>query len=204
MSDAEFLRTVKYVCQLDKSGLYLGLVAANPSPLEPGVYLIPGGAIDCEPPSTVRPGVAHRAAENGKWIELQDFRGQNLYRIADGEPYQLGTEYSGATFEGVGDLPSWLTTEQRPTPWSVWSNGSWVDDNELKTAQTTSRNLQELRARMDHAALVIAPLIDAEELGIATDAEAARLRSWRLYRVELSRIDPTSEEIAWPSYPGKV
>lgn len=40
----------KIVSQLNDIGYYVGPVVADESPLEPGVFLIPGGAVDVEPP----------------------------------------------------------------------------------------------------------------------------------------------------------
>lgn len=40
----------KIVSQLDQNGRYIGPVVADLSPLEPGVYLLPGGAVDAPPP----------------------------------------------------------------------------------------------------------------------------------------------------------
>lgn len=39
---------MKLVCQLDQDGIFLGMTSCQASPLEPGVYLIPGHAIDVE------------------------------------------------------------------------------------------------------------------------------------------------------------
>lgn len=41
---------MKIVSQLNEDGYFAGPVIADESPLEPGVYLIPGGAIDVPPP----------------------------------------------------------------------------------------------------------------------------------------------------------
>lgn len=41
----------KIVSQLDAQGYFMGPVVADESPLEPGVFLLPGGAIDVEPPA---------------------------------------------------------------------------------------------------------------------------------------------------------
>lgn len=38
------------VYQTNKSGIYVGPVEADESPLEPGVWLIPGGAVEIAPP----------------------------------------------------------------------------------------------------------------------------------------------------------
>lgn len=40
----------KLVSQLDAQGVFVMAVEADESPLEPGVYLIPGGAVDAAPP----------------------------------------------------------------------------------------------------------------------------------------------------------
>ena len=40
----------KLVSQLDITGRFIGSAVADPSPLEPGVYLLPGGAVDANPP----------------------------------------------------------------------------------------------------------------------------------------------------------
>lgn len=43
---------MKTVYQLDQTGAYLGETIAHKSPLEPGVYLIPGGCVETAPPET--------------------------------------------------------------------------------------------------------------------------------------------------------
>lgn len=57
---------MKTVCQLDTHGVFVGLVDADPSPLEPGVYLLPAGAIDTAEPA-VGPGQIARWV-NGAWL----------------------------------------------------------------------------------------------------------------------------------------
>ncbi|SKB98869.1 virus tail fibre assembly protein, lambda gpK [Kosakonia radicincitans] len=52
------------------------------------------------------------------------------------------------------------------------------------------------------AAVYIAPLQDAVDLGIATDAETSALTAWRTYRVLLMRVDTsTAPDIDWPTQP---
>jgi len=59
-----------------------------------------------------------------------------------------------------------------------------------------------LAAEMDEANRTIVPLQDAVDIGIATDAEIARLAEWKRYRVELSRIDNRkAPDITWPVRP---
>lgn len=68
----------------------------------------------------------------------------------------------------------------------------------------------DVSARRDEllgmAALRIAPLQDAADLGKATDAEASLLLSWKQYRVDLSRIEQQSgfpTVIDWPESPAQ-
>ena len=56
---------MKQVSQLDQNGYFVGVVSADSSPLEPGVFLIPGGCID-EPAPTIPEG--QRAKWNGQWV----------------------------------------------------------------------------------------------------------------------------------------
>jgi hypothetical protein len=49
---------MKTVYQLDQKGAYLGETLAHESPLEPGVYLIPGGCVETAPPETKEGQVA--------------------------------------------------------------------------------------------------------------------------------------------------
>ncbi|KAF6663698.1 tail fiber assembly protein [Pantoea sp. EKM101V] len=56
-----------------------------------------------------------------------------------------------------------------------------------------------LAAEMDEANRTIAPLQDAVDISIATDAEITRLAEWKRYRVALSRIDTSkAPNIEWP------
>jgi hypothetical protein len=49
---------MKTVYQLNQNGEYTGETIAHESPLEPGVYLIPGGCVETVPPETKEGQVA--------------------------------------------------------------------------------------------------------------------------------------------------
>lgn len=57
------------VYQTNELGIYVGPVIADESPLEPGVWLIPGGCVEIEPPQTSVDQVAVWQA--GAWIIMQ-------------------------------------------------------------------------------------------------------------------------------------
>ena len=42
--------TDKIVYQTNRQGIYIGVTTADPCPLEEGVWLIPGGCVEVEPP----------------------------------------------------------------------------------------------------------------------------------------------------------
>jgi hypothetical protein len=60
--------TQKQVIQLDADGYFVGFTTADESPLEPGVFLFPAGAVDAPTP-TVTEG--QRAKWNNGWV-LED------------------------------------------------------------------------------------------------------------------------------------
>ncbi|WP_338149528.1 tail fiber assembly protein, partial [Xenorhabdus bovienii] len=60
----------------------------------------------------------------------------------------------------------------------------------------------EKQDRMRIARDKIAPLQDAVDLNIATDAEKSSLTEWRKYRVLLNRVDcTTAPDVKWPEQP---
>jgi hypothetical protein len=56
---------MKQVIQLDSAGYFAGFATADESPLEPGVFLIPGGCIDVAAPTVPK---GQRAKWNGVWV----------------------------------------------------------------------------------------------------------------------------------------
>lgn len=53
----------KTVWQLDASGYLIGKAVADESPLEPGVYLIPAGAVTTKPPHALT------AKQEWRWLD---------------------------------------------------------------------------------------------------------------------------------------
>lgn len=57
----------KQVSQLDASGKFVGVTFADESPLEPGIYLLPGGCVDAEEPAIPE---GHFAIWNGATFDV--------------------------------------------------------------------------------------------------------------------------------------
>lgn len=124
----------KTVYQTNQLGLYVGLAEAEESPLEPGVFLIPGGCVEMAPPKIP----ANKAAcwSGGKWSLVEYFDGLIVYSITTGEPL---------TVTGLGPIPSGYTVK-KPGADQVWKNGEWVDDIGAILATLYEQKLQEINA----------------------------------------------------------
>ena len=73
-----------------------------------------------------------------------------------------------------------------------------------KPKPTDAEQRIRITERLSKAALVIAPLEDAEKLGIITESELTQLSAWRLYRVELYRLPQSAgwpTDVTWPEQP---
>lgn len=84
-------------------------------------------------------------------------------------------------------------------------NGEWLfDGNKILPVPTDYvAEAKSIRtACMTIANGAIAPLQDAVDLSMATEAEAMLLMEWKKYRVLLNRVDPTKAPgIEWPLVP---
>lgn len=61
----------KIISQLDSEGRFVGPVIADESPLEPGVYLIPAGAVDAVPPKEKQGFISVWDGENFVYSPIQ-------------------------------------------------------------------------------------------------------------------------------------
>ncbi|TCV69019.1 hypothetical protein [Pseudomonas fluorescens] len=126
--------TDKLVYQTDHLGIFIGAVAAEESPLEPGVWMIPGGCVETPPPSIPE----HKAAWwNGRdWQLVDHFSGVVVYSIETGEP---------RTLEGFEPVPAGYTM-RKPGANQVWKEGNWVDDIDAVLAILQEQALQAINA----------------------------------------------------------
>lgn len=73
------------------------------------------------------------------------------------------------------------------------------------SAEQVLADAMALRASlMAQATTAIAPLQDAADLGMATEAESAKLVEWKRYRVLLLRVEEQKgfpKQIEWPTQP---
>ncbi|MDN3222758.1 tail fiber assembly protein [Pseudomonas nunensis] len=107
----------------------------------------------------------------------------------------------------LGELPDALTTAPWPGAFYVWRNNTWELDDQARLAHFISQVLTQRDALLREAVLRIAPLQYAEDIGDTTHIEQLALMEWKLYSVELNRLEqqtnfPTA--IDWPQVPGST
>ncbi|MCQ6256935.1 hypothetical protein [Pseudomonas sp. Q11] len=126
--------TNKLVYQTDHLGMFVGVAEARESPLEPGVFLIPGGCVETPPPETPENTVAWWNGQAWKFVDY--FGGVVVYNIDTCEP---------RTLEGFEPLPACFTLK-KPGPNQVWKDGEWVDDIDAVLAILQEQTLQAISA----------------------------------------------------------
>lgn len=138
--------------QTDESGYLVGEFDADESPLEPGVFLIPGGGVETAPPAVG----ANQAAQfaDGAWRVVPDLRGR-VYWTADRVRHEI-TERGEALPAGA------LDAEPPKTPEEIAA-----DEDRAARAELAALDLASIRAIREY----IAAKPDAPQ--ILKDREAA-------------------------------
>lgn len=147
------------------TGEFIGAVYADPDPMEPGNWLVPGRAVTEAPPD-VEPGFAviHVPGVEPVWTVIEDLRGE-VYDTVTGEARQ---------WVNLGPLLEGLTTQPKPSLSHVWDGKGWAkdDDVELANRRTLERqwrdteieNVQWLRERhRDEADLELEHTLNLEQ-----------------------------------------
>lgn len=108
---------MKYIYNYNPiNGEYLNTDAADPSPLEKGIYLLPAHATFTQP-KFVDGMTPVYCATTDSWVNLHDKRGQIYYRIVNGEP-------SEHTINELGKVvPDDALSEEEFT--ELWSERLW-------------------------------------------------------------------------------
>jgi hypothetical protein len=101
---------MKTVCQLDDFGFFVKTTEADESPLEPGVFLVPGRCVDAAPPDTSAPRTAHLWG-GAAWQPVPDWRGLE-YWMPDGSRHTIQARGVEPPPDHLLDAP--ITVEPAP------------------------------------------------------------------------------------------
>ena len=171
---------------------FTGASQADESPLEPGVYLIPAHATTIEPPAVADGKVARYRPDDVMWELVHDVRG--TWYDADGQAVQI---------DDLNADVGALTREAPPDATYKLVNGKWEQCPDKAAAAQKAKMDMAVAAGMAEANRQIAVLQDAVDLEMATAEEEAALKSWRRYRVLLSRLqaDAKYPDVKLPQRP---
>lgn len=190
------------------TGEFLSAGTADENPLDPASPIVPGYATPTALPAAVAGRVyVYRRADGsapqnwpeGSWTLVPDYRGIPLFRAADGSTFLLGAQY-----DGLGDLPAFLTDESRPSAAHVWLNDEWVLDVALETQQLAAAATAQRDALLVDADHLVAPLMDGFVLGELTPEDDTRLKALSQYRKALRAVTAQAgfpRAINWPVKP---
>jgi len=118
---------------------------------------------------------------NGQWTYIEDLRGQTIYSTETGLPKAI---------DELGPIPEGYTTLERPEPYYVFSDGQWIEDQELKRTYTVPQTVTPLQARK---ALRLAGLKEAVD-SIVDNLDEETREEWE-YAVVIERSHPMIEQL---------
>lgn len=156
-------------------------------------------------------GVVYLQSEDGlDWYALRE-------SLVDSDALKIAFQADGIirqqTYDVQGMFPENLSVavvnkKSVPKDFPENADGQWIFNGKKITPRVIPESELIAQAEENHAQLMaeanqkIAPLQDAVDLGMATEAEEVSLTAWRTYRVLLSRIEvSTAPNIEWPEPP---
>ena len=144
------------------------------------------------PPAGPEGKLARRLLDNSGWELIDDVRG--TWYDADGQAVQI---------DDLDADVSQLTREAPPDATYKLVNGKWEQCPDKAAAAKKAEMDMAVAAGMAAANQHIAVLQDAVDLAMATPEEEAALKSWKRYRVLLSRLqaDAKYPDVKLPQRP---
>ncbi|PZW46383.1 tail fiber assembly protein [Pseudomonas sp. URMO17WK12:I2] len=176
-----------------QTGELLGTGLADPDPMNPANWLVPGFAT-LDAPDEPAQGIVPCRVEHARWELLEDNRG-TVFSTDSGQPLE---------YTSLGPLPQGFTTQARPSLHHTWQGASWVFDEQSARAAFINAAVLERNSLQAEATARIAPLQDAADFEDATEAEISELEAWKRYRIALNRLplqDSYPNPIQWPKMP---
>lgn len=136
---------IKKVCQLDEQGIYVGQTSADLSPEESdnGVYLMPAGCVDTDPPEDKKGFVAKWTGT--AWEYIENHIGETVYSITTKESLVISE---------FGSIPDRYTAAKPESDLCEWDGKAWVIPPEKLTALLTEKRNRLIEQIDSHAATI--------------------------------------------------
>lgn len=132
-----------------------------------------------------------------KWNLIKDHRGMTIYNTETKEP-SISMEIN---------IPEGYTVIEPTDKYSVWENGEWVINRELKDAAIIEERRIQRYTLQNNASIVIEQLNDILlSTVVKMDSKdvskyEASLNAWKEYRVQLNLLNPMSDDFQLPEEP---
>lgn len=153
---------------------------------------LPAHAYTDKPKSPPAGYALRRTVDGAAWEHIRDYRGQTAYDTTTVESVQI---------DKMGELPDSMTLIAPLGDFQKWNGKEWVEDVTAKKKAAIAESTTKLASLLVDTNVMIAPLTDAVDMGMATDVEIAKLAQLKKYRIELTRIDVNNApEINWPEF----
>lgn len=159
--------------------------------LAPGVGLPVSAYLDATPSAQSDKAIC-RTKDGSGWEWVVDYRGMPIFSTITRQESVMSV---------IGEIPDGFTLLKPGSDFDTWNGSAWETDQTARQAYITLQNQTIQKAMLGQATEIIAPLQDAVDLGIATDVENEKLLDWKKYRIELTRVDTSGEQTAWPDKP---
>ncbi|WP_109128179.1 hypothetical protein [Aggregatibacter segnis] len=123
----------KQVCQLNEQNIYVGQTSADLSPVEAddGIYLMPAGTIDVEPPKDKKGFIAKWTG--GEWEYIENHIGETFYSTVTKLPLVISE---------FGAIPEGYTAIPPESELCEWDGKAWVISPEKLTALLEEKRVQ--------------------------------------------------------------
>ncbi|HAJ2666222.1 MULTISPECIES: tail fiber assembly protein [Enterobacteriaceae] len=144
--------------------------------------------------------VSYSRNADGDWYEQQKNFAEDTLKILydDGGRISAFTRDVSQLPDPTGFYVAELSVKAIDIDKQRFIGGELVEYQKSKEELKTEADAKK-QALIAEATRMIAPLQDAVDLGIATDAETGAHNAWRTYRVQLMRVDTENPE--WPAKP---
>ena len=135
----------KKVCQLNDKVIYVGQTDADLSPeeAEKGVYLMPAGCVDVDPPEDKKGFVAKWTGEG--WEYIENHIGETVYSTTTKESLVISE---------FGSIPDGYTAAKPESDLCEWDGKEWVIPPEKLTAHLTEKRNRLIEQIDSHAATI--------------------------------------------------
>lgn len=192
------------------SGKYIKRITTDPDPMREGYFLYPAHTTLIQPPAVNEPHEAARFDRQAvKWQVVPAWIDKALYVKQTRAAYEIGTTISLGLFNGLGDLPDWLTDKQPPSEFHIWQQkekgqGDWVLDQKRFDYDIVLKRQVERKEKMDKADLICMGLRDMVIADLLYDDQKKYYEALATYKYQLIDLDLTQnldQAVDWPEMP---